>query len=234
MKLTAILFAAFSITGTYSIALASDDALPDAAPVNVVPAASTDIVVEQTPASPITFAQRLAWFDTKTFGPANFLGTLPGAAWNTGLNRPHEGGPHWEGFGERYGTSMATNAISNTIEASLGAAWGEDPRYLRAGETAPTKSRLGHVVKMTFLAQGRNGELRPAYARYIAYSSSSFISDAFREPSDTTLGNEIARIGLSFLGRMGGNAFDEFWPDTKRKFFHHGPKDDEQLAELKR
>jgi hypothetical protein len=80
-------------------------------------------------------------------------------------------------------------------------------------------------VAWTVAAPDRNGELRPAYARLLAYSGSSFASDAWREPSDTDAGHSLGRIGLAFLGRMGSNAFDEFWPDTKRIIFHRSARD---------
>ena len=245
MKHTALIIAAFciigSVTGACPQAFAyadppSDDPAPVitpvnvapayVAPVNVAPVGDTDVVIEQTAPPAITFSQRLAWFDLHTFGFPNLLGTIPGAAFKTGIDHPHEAGPHWPGFGARYGESLSTNAVSNTIEVSLGAIWGEDPRYFRAGPTVAAKSRIGHIVKSTFLAPNRDGEMRPAYARYVAFSGSSFISDAWRYPSDTSAGNEFGRIGLSFVGRMASNAFDEFWPDTKRKLFHHAPKQD--------
>jgi hypothetical protein len=198
---------------------ATDSAVPVAVPADIVPA---DIVVETTPIAAVTAWQRLQWFDAKTFGVSNLGGSIPGAAWMTFLDRPHEAGPHWEGFAERYGVSIATNAVSNAMEAGLGTIWGEDPRYLRAGAEVPLKSRLSQVVKWTVLAPNRDGELRPAYARFIAFSSSSFISNAWREPSDTSTEHSLDRIAFGFLGRMGSNAFDEFWPDTKRKLFHRG------------
>ena len=184
--------------------------------------APEDVVTEQSPSAAVTPWERLGWFDQKTFGVSNLGGSMLGAAWMTFLDRPREAGPHWEGFAERYGVSVSTVAVSNTLEAGLGAIWGEDPRYLRAGAEVPLRSRFGQVVKWTVLAPNRDGELRPAYARFIAFSSSSFISNAWREPSDTTTEHSFARIGFGFLGRMGSNAFDEFWPDTKRKLFHHG------------
>jgi len=61
------------------------------------------------------------------------------------------------------------------MEAGIGAAWGEDPRYQRDGADTALKSRLGHVVKWTVVAPDKRGELRPAYARFIALSGSSFI-----------------------------------------------------------
>jgi hypothetical protein len=226
VRLTAFFIATLSLSGFCVQASAADD--PDVIPtpvtsVNVVPVAS-DIVIETKPWAPITASQRLSWFDQKSFGIYNLAGAIPGAAFNTLTDYPKEAGPHWSGFGERYGVSVSTNGLSNGIEAGLGAAWGEDPRYFRAGAGSSFKSRLGHIVKWTVMAPNRNGDMRPAYARYVAFSSSSFISDAWREPSDATTGAGMSRVGLAFVGRMGSNTFDEFWPDFKRKVFHHGTK----------
>jgi hypothetical protein len=227
VKLTGFLIAAFSMTGACSVASAFADLTPlIAEPVTKNAAlAPVDIVVEAAPSEAVTSWQRLEWFDEKTFGISNLGGSIPGAAWMTFLDRPHEAGPHWEGFAERYGVSLSTNAVSNAMEAGLGAIWGEDPRYRRDGAGARFKSRVGHVVQWTVFAPNRDGELRPAYARFIAFSGSSFISNAWREPSDTDAEHSLVRIAFGLLGRMGSNAFDEFWPDTKRKLFHRGTRD---------
>lgn len=224
MRLTGLLIAALSMTGPCSVASAFADITPLVAEPVMENAVSTpvDIVVEVAPSSGVTSWQRLDWFDNKTFGVSNLGGSIPGAAWMTFLDRPHESGPHWSGFAERYEVSLATNAVSNAMEAGLGAAWGEDPRYWRAGTGSPFKSRLGHIVLWTVVAPNRDGELRPAYARFIAVSSSSFISNGWREPSDTDAEHSLGRIAFGLLGRMAGNAFDEFWPDIKRTLFHGG------------
>ena len=113
-------------------------------------------------------------------------------------------------------------AVSNTMEAGFGAIWGEDPRYTRdAG--APFSHRIGHAVKMTFLAENRDGNVMPAYARFIAIPGSNFLSNAWRAPGDDSAGNAAVRTGLGFFGRLGSNTFDEFWPDVQQKLFHRGP-----------
>ncbi len=224
MRLNNFLIAALSMTGACSIASAFADpipVIPEPAAVNAAPAPA-EIVVEASPFAAVTPWQRLGWFDQKTFGPSNLGGSIFVASWDTLLDRPKEAGPHWEGFGERYGVSVSTNAVSNALEAGLGAIWHEDPRYRRDGARVPFKSRLGHVVEWTVLAPNRDGELRPAYARFMAFSGSSLISNSWREPSDTGAARSLDRIGFSFLGRMGSNAFEEFWPDAKRKLFHRG------------
>jgi hypothetical protein len=226
VKPTAFLLAAFSLTAACSAALAFSGPAPviaDPVPQAAVPV-PVDVVTEVAPYASVTPLQRLGWFDRKTFGVQNLGGSLPYAAWQTLVDHPHEAGPHWEGFGERYGVALSTNAVSNAMEAGLGAIWGEDPRYRRDGVGVPLKSRLGHVVKWTVVAPNRNGELRPAYARFIAFTGSSFISNEWREPSDTDAAHAFGRVGLGLLGRMGSNAFEEFWPDAKRKLLHWGAR----------
>jgi hypothetical protein len=154
-----------------------------------------------------------------TIGPEGLAGELLGAGWGTLFNSPKAYGTHWEGFGDRLGMSVAGNLTSNTMEAGLGAAWGEDPRYIRDGG-ASFGHRLGHAAKMTFMAQDRDGNSIPAYARFIAIPGSNFLSNAWRAPGDDTASRATIRTGLGFLGRFGDNTFDEFWPDVKQKLFH--------------
>src|SRR5580698_2151632 len=231
--ITGVCSSAWAFSGSDADPLVADPVVTNPVVTNpvVAPAAENaapapaDVVVETTPYVAITAWQRMGWFDEKTFGISNLAGSVPGAAWSTLLDKPREAGPHWEGFAERYGVSLSTNFVSNAMEVGLGAIWGEDPRYVRAGAGAPFKSRIGHALKWTVLAPNRDGELRPAYARFIAFSGSSFATNAWREPSDTTVGHSLIRIPLAFRVRMGSNVFDEFWPDTERKLFHRGPSE---------
>jgi hypothetical protein len=170
---------------------------------------------------PITAQERIQWIAKGTIGPEGVAGELFGAGWGTLFNSPKTYGTHWQGFGDRLGMSVAGNAVSNTMEAGLGAIWGEDPRYIRDGG-APFGHRIGHAVKMTFMAESRDGKLNPAYARFIAIPGSNFLSNAWRAPGDDTADRAAIRTGLGFLGRLGNNTFDEFWPDFKQRLFHRG------------
>lgn len=169
---------------------------------------------------PITAKQRIEWVLDSTLGPASLTAGLFSAGWSTLLDHPKTYGPHWQGFGDRYGIRLSGLALSNTMEAGLGALWGEDPRYRREGDEAPFTHRLGHAAKMTFLAQNRDGGVKPAYARFIAIPGSNFISNAWRAPGDDEEGNAAVRVGLGFFGTFAGNTFDEFWPDVRHKLFH--------------
>jgi hypothetical protein len=171
---------------------------------------------------PITAKQRVQWVLNNTVGPEGVAGELVGAGWDTLFDSPKAYGTHWQGFGDRLGMSIAGNLTSDTMEAGIGAAWGEDPRYFREGPSASFGQRLGYAAKMTFMAEDRAGGLMPAYARFVAIPGSNFLSNAWRTPGDDTADRATIRTGLGFLDRFGSNVFDEFWPDFKQKLFHRG------------
>lgn len=171
------------------------------------------------PPEPIAAAQRLKWVAISTIGPASLVGGVVSAGWGTLYNSPREYGPHWEGFGDRYGMRLTGISTSNAMEAGLGALWHEDPRYNRIPDQSFGR-RVRHVIAMTFLAPDARGGMRPAFARYMAISGNNFLSNTWREASESTNNRALMRTGLGFLGRMAGNAFEEFWPDVKQKVHH--------------
>ncbi len=169
---------------------------------------------------PITGAGRGGWFVSSTIGLEGLAGGAISAGWGTIFNQPKEYGPHYEGFGKRFGIRMSTAAVANGVEASFGAMWGEDPRYIRAAGQ-PFKRRLGQVIKMSFMATNREGKTIPAYARFIAIPGSNFMSNTWRVDSEAKASDAGVRTLLGFLGRMSGNAFTEFWPDLRKKMSGH-------------
>jgi hypothetical protein len=171
---------------------------------------------------PITGRQRLNWAVKSTIGPVSLAAGLFSAGFGTALDRPKEYGPHWDGFGKRYGMRFTGIATGNAMEASVGALWGEDPRYFRAtGESV--KGRLKNVVVMTFAARRADGDLAPAYARYVGISGNNFLSKTWRADSESGVGDACLRTALGFAGRMGGNAFAEFWPTLTKHLSHKKP-----------
>jgi len=205
----AVLFAV-----TAALAMGQDLAVENAS----VNTSATVGVSSSDAARPITATQRAQWAVSNTLGPQAIIGVAFGAGLGTWRDKPTEFGSHWDGFGKRVGADRTGAAVSHTMEAGLGAIWSEDPRYFRdAG--APFKNRLGHVFKMTFLARNRDGDLMPAYARFIAIPSSSALAGIWRSESERSVGNVGARIGLGVLGRMGTDAFTEFWPDLRQLIF---------------
>jgi hypothetical protein len=172
----------------------------------------------EDPYRPVTPGERLRWFVTCTIGPAHMAGVAFASAGGTALNHPGEYGPHWSGFGDRFGMGMIGSAAGNAIETGVGLGLREDPRYFRASQQA-FKSRVGNVGRLTFLARNESGRSEPAYARYVGIVGSNFLSNTWRVHSEANVRYALLRSSEGFAGRMAANAFKEFWPDVKRHVF---------------
>jgi hypothetical protein len=210
-----------AVTACPSLSLGQEPEKPDAPAVpqgSLETETNTQVSSAQAPYRMISGKERVLWAVVGTFGPQSLLvGTLT-AGIGTARNEPEEYGPHWDGFAKRYGMRFTGVAASNTIEAGLGAIWGEDPRYIR-NQNLPFKRRIGNVFLLSFAAHNRQGKLMPAYARYIAIPGNNFLSNTWRVSSDATTGDALSRTGYGVLSKIAGNAWNEFWPDVKRRVF---------------
>jgi len=182
------------------------------------PPVATDPPLTAIAYKPITGAQRVDWIVDGTIGRKSLFVVGPLATvWQTGFNTPEEWGRGASGIAKRYAQREADVAISNSIEAGLGALWGEDPRYIPSGRKG-IWPRARYAIKTVFLAQGRDGRLRPAWGRYAGNTLNNLIENTWLPPSVTTPGQTALRSGMGMLGRLGGNAWEEFWPDVVRRF----------------
>jgi hypothetical protein len=178
------------------------------------PAPSTQTSNRSDAPTPITGIGRLDWTVKSTIGPASLWTGVLSAGWGTAFDHPRSYGESFEGFWKRYGLRLTGVSVSNATEASLGLIWREDPRYHRDPDEESFGRRFTRTVKMTFMSN-RDGELIPAYARFIAIAGTNVLSDTWRPNDDRGPVNTIDRIGMGFGGRLLGNMWEEFWPDMK-------------------
>ena len=176
---------------------------------------------QTAPYTPITARGRAVWVVKSTLWPQHLIAGVITSAVGTELNRPREDGPHWGGFGERFGVRLTGLATSGVMEAGIGGLWGEDPRYFRVPEDS-LGGRVKNVIKMAFFARRPDGNFAPAYARFIAVPGNNFLSNAWRPDGEANVHDAVLRTLEGFAGHMASNAWNEFWPQAKGYIFHHG------------
>jgi hypothetical protein len=182
----------------------------------------------------ITGKERAEWFVLSTAGPASLAGGLFSAGLGTALDKPAEYGPHWEGFGKRYGMRLTGVSTGNLMEAGLGAAWGEDPRYFHTIDR-PFGRRVENIVDLTFRAYRPDGERHLATARYAATVGNNFLSNLWRTESEADWQHALIRTAEGFGGRALSNTVSEFLPEVWGKIRHRhkgSAGDDAGLAEV--
>lgn len=179
-----------------------------------VPAANA----EQAPA-PITGAERINWIAEGMLGPRSLAIGALASTWQTSWRIPDEPSRSAFGFRERFLEREADVAISNTIEAGLGALWGEDPRYVRA-PPGTARSRAAHALKTVVLAPRADGQLKLAWGRFAGNTLNNVIENAWLPPSMTTPRQTALRGANGMLGRLVGNLWEEFWPDIRTHMSH--------------
>jgi hypothetical protein len=163
-----------------------------------------------------TTSDRITWAVDGTIGLRSLTVVGPlGAAFLTATNSPEEWGRSWSGVVKRYGQREADVAISNGLEAGVGALWGEDPRYIPSGRKG-IWPRARYAIETTVLAQRPDGHLAPAWGRFVGNTLNNVIENTWLPPSATTPGQTLLRAGLGLLSRLGGNAWEEYWPDARR------------------
>ncbi|HVZ20323.1 MAG TPA: hypothetical protein VG871_04635 [Vicinamibacterales bacterium] len=168
------------------------------------------------PPVPMTGEARVGWVVDGNASPRSLLAGFVVAGWNTAVDSPPEWQRTWNGFGKRYMAREGNVAVSNGIEAGVGALWDEDPRYFRAAPGSTFMARIGHAVRDAVVAR-RHDHAIPAYARYTANVGTVFIAESWLPPSASTAGNRTLRIGSALGGRALANLWQEFWPDVRTR-----------------
>ena len=169
----------------------------------------------------ITPRERIDWIVIGTVGPKSLGIGVFVSTWETAWNTPEEWGRSWSGFGKRYIAREVDVALSNSLEAGVGALWGEEPRYIPSRRHG-IWPRARYAMKTVLLTQRRDGHLAPAWGRYVGNTVNNVIENAWLPPSITTPGATAWRCAQGFLGRLSGNLFDEFWPDVRRLVRNRG------------
>jgi hypothetical protein len=178
------------------------------------PSSNQDIT---TPA--ITSGERVEWVTTSIVGPQSLWAGVVVAGTATIATFPPEWGRTASGFGRRYVSRDGAIAVSNGVEASLGALWGEDPRYFQC-HCEGIGRRSAHAARLSVLALGADGRVAPAWGRYAGDISGNFAQNAWLPPSGRTWQQMVLRQAGAIGGRFVGNLWTEFWPDVRRRFRH--------------
>jgi len=170
-------------------------------------------------APPIAPSQRVGWVATTIVGPQSIMAGAIVTGTETMIPFPREWDRSAAGLARRYASRDGAIAISNGVEASLGALWGEDPRYFEC-HCEGLGHRAAHAAKLSVLATRADGHVALAWGRYAGTLTSNFTQNAWLPPSGRTWQQMVLRQAGAVGGRFVGNVWAEFWPSVRRRLTH--------------
>jgi hypothetical protein len=164
--------------------------------------------------------------------------TFAGAAFDAGLAQAtgawHSYGGGMEGYGKRYGASLA--------DSESGAFFGrflfpvllhEDPRYLHS-TSQNTAPRIGYALSRVLVTHDDSGNKRPNLSLILSVFAAAGMGNAYYPRDERGFADTAGRAGGDLLSTAGMNVLREFWPDIKQKFKKHEPKRIQRLEESPR
>jgi hypothetical protein len=132
------------------------------------------------------------------------------------------------GYAHRYGTSYADEVIGNYMtEGILPVLFHEDPRYFRMAH-GPKGKRVWYAATRIFVTKTDSGGTSFNFAEVVGNSIAAGVGNAYY-PGETTLWDNLSRLGQELATDSISQVLKEFWPDIKQRYWFHHHKDSSSL-----
>jgi hypothetical protein len=161
---------------------------------------------------PLTAKGKFKLFVSDSVAPSQFLASALGSALAQASDSPHGYGQGWDGYGKRFGSSMARAASTNFFgDFVLASTLHQDPRFF--AEKNPTffgavKYSLKRVVVT------RNDDGRPVFnsSGLGGVALAEGLANAYWPEADRGFGSTMGRIGTDLGSMAGGYLLRDYWP----------------------
>ena len=172
-------------------------------------------VLAPSEATPLTARQRFHDYLVSMVGP---LAIVSESA-STGISQWRDSPPEWgqggSGYGKRFASKMAHNAVRHTIIYGASTLLQEDNRYFASGRNG-VKARVIYAVTSP-VAGIRHGRRTVSFSSVSGMVGSAAISQAWAPPSQRGADDFAIDVALTYAGIAGLNVVREFVPDLIRK-----------------
>jgi hypothetical protein len=174
---------------------------------------------------PLTSGQKFKVVGRSLIDPSEFvlIGFVAGLGQASNSNPSYGQGA--QGYGRRYATAYADNAVENFMaSAVLPSLLHQDPRYYQLGHSGFLK-RTGHAIGRVLLTRSDSGQTQVNYSEVFGAGMAAAISTySYHPESERGVGTVISVWGTQIGWDVGTYMIKEFWPDLRRK--HHKNQQD--------
>ncbi|HUE43039.1 MAG TPA: hypothetical protein VMP12_05715 [Candidatus Sulfotelmatobacter sp.] len=161
---------------------------------------------------PLSSKQKLQLAVDETIAPSRFLGSAFTAGISQARNSLPDYGQGWEGYGKRYGSSVASNASSHLFGTFLlPSVTHEDPRYFVKLFGSP-KSRILYAMTRVVVTRTDDGRSTFNWSNVMGGLMAEGLATSYLPDNERTAPKTFTRFGV----RIGFSALDnvvkEYWP----------------------
>ena len=145
---------------------------------------------------------------------------LLGSAVGQADDSPTGFGESWDGYGKRFGSSMARQASSNFFGTFvLASALHQDPRFYP--ETNPAFFHaVKYSVQRVFVTRNDDGRDVPNWSGLAGPLMAEGLANVYWPDRNRTVGDTLLRYGLDLASRASGNMLRDYWPVLLGKISH--------------
>ncbi len=180
---------------------------------------------------PLSARDKYMVFVNHTYSPYTFVEALFDAGYSQATDGKAGYGQGMEGFGKRYGASLAGSETDVFFgRFLLPALLHQDPRYFRAG-TGRLHQRAGYAASRVLFTRQDSGATGFNYSKVLSAFISSAVSDTYRPDKERGFGDTVGRAVAGLASAAGTNLLREFWPDIHRKFSRYEPEKVKSMAD---
>lgn len=141
------------------------------------------------------------------------------ALYAQGTGKPEQWGQDWPGFGQRFGTALATAAIDGNVRYGMEMLFHEDMRYIPCHGCSKKRKLENALLAEITARHDADGHRFFTLTPTVTDMSGPMIANAFWIPGHTAIDGFVGSR-LIFATRIGGHLFTEFVLERR----HHDPK----------
>lgn len=173
-----------------------------------------DIATDQRKFGP---AQKFKLFVNNSVSPATIIAAAAGAGWNQAFDSPEGYGQGAEGYGKRFGSSMARAASANFFGTFvLASVLREDPRFYVKKDLSFGASVKYSLVRV-LVTRTDSGKDTLNISGLVGPLGAEMLANTYFPPGNRSTGDALVRFGYDMLWRAAGNMMKQYWPTINKK-----------------
>ncbi|MGB7435337.1 MAG: hypothetical protein WBR26_15595 [Candidatus Acidiferrum sp.] len=161
---------------------------------------------------PLSNGEKFRLFVNESMSPPYILASAIGAAFNQARNVPGAYGSGWNGYGGRFGESLA-RASSNSFFSTfvLASALHQDLRFFPQNRPS-LWGTVKYSAQRVFVTRTDSGMDTFNTSGVVGTMAAEALANSYLPASEQTAGKNIERVGTDLAWKFAGNVFKNYWP----------------------